>query len=246
MSRYTVAAHHGESRSLFYVTDSEAPADEQPAVLMTCDRRTDADEIARDLEADHAARLARASQEDAFARDGLLGLNQAFQAQMRLTTLNGLLLSSLNALLVLMTSGLGLWLWTEVRSGVATVTAPVFEAFVPQMLNFESVGGVSFKKGCYPGQEVVARSQFRGTLKRRAFVVHCAAPLSAGQEVFHSEDPEQACGTIAQAAAAPDGGFDALLVMPVSAAQSGELHLGTLQGPALQLLELPYELLADI
>ena len=63
MSRYTVAAHHGESRSLFYVTDSEAPADEQPAVLMTCDRRTDADEIARDLEADHAARLARASQE---------------------------------------------------------------------------------------------------------------------------------------------------------------------------------------
>ena len=139
-----------------------------------------------------------------------------------------------------------LWLWTEVRSGVATVTAPVFEAFVPQMLNFESVGGVSFKKGCYPGQEVVARSQFRGTLKRRAFVVHCAAPLSAGQEVFHSEDPEQACGTIAQAAAAPDGGFDALLVMPVSAAQSGQLHLATLQGPALQLLELPYELLSDI
>ena len=138
------------------------------------------------------------------------------------------------------------WLWSEVRSGVATVTAPIFEAFVPQMLNFESVGGVSFKKGCYPGQEVVARSQFRGTLKRRAFVVHSAVPMAAGQEVFHSEDTQQACGTIAQAAAAPDGGFDALLVMQVSAAQSGQLHLASSQGPALQLLELPYPLLNDI
>ncbi|MFZ9373682.1 MAG: YgfZ/GcvT domain-containing protein, partial [Burkholderiaceae bacterium] len=59
-----------------------------------------------------------------------------------------------------------LWLWGEVRSGVARVTQPVVDAFVPQMLNYESVGGVNFQKGCYPGQEVVARSQFRGTLKR--------------------------------------------------------------------------------
>ena len=65
-----------------------------------------------------------------------------------------------------------LWLWGEVRSGIATITAPIVEAFVPQMLNYESVGGVNFKKGCYPGQEVVARSQFRGTLKRRAYLAH--------------------------------------------------------------------------
>ncbi|MDR2128946.1 MAG: folate-binding protein, partial [Burkholderiaceae bacterium] len=58
------------------------------------------------------------------------------------------------------------WLWAEVRSGVARITAPVVEAFIPQMLNYESLGGVSFKKGCYTGQEVVARSQFRGTVKR--------------------------------------------------------------------------------
>ena len=62
---------------------------------------------------------------------------------------------------------LALWQLSEVRSGVATLTQPIFEAFVPQMVNYESVGGVNFKKGCYPGQEVVARSQFRGTLKRR-------------------------------------------------------------------------------
>jgi folate-binding protein YgfZ len=68
-----------------------------------------------------------------------------------------------------------LWMWSEVQSGVATLAAPLVEAFVPQMLNYESVGGVNFKKGCYPGQEVVARSQFRGTLKRRAPPCRCGS-----------------------------------------------------------------------
>ncbi len=137
-----------------------------------------------------------------------------------------------------------LWQWSEVHSGIATVTLPIVEAFVPQMLNYESVGGVSFKKGCYPGQEVVARSQFRGTLKRRAYLVHCAASMTAGQEVFHSSDPEQPCGMVAQAASAPSGGFDALVSMQTSAADSGALRLAS--GEALQLLQLPYPLLADI
>src|SRR5574337_613404 len=66
----------------------------------------------------------------------------------------------------------GLWDWGEVRSGVVTLSQPVVDAFVPQMLNYESVGGVDFHKGCYPGQEVVARSQFRGALKRRAYLAH--------------------------------------------------------------------------
>src|SRR5438105_1897850 len=98
-----------------------------------------------------------------------------------------------------------LWQWGEVRSGIATVTAPIAETFVPQMLNYESVGGVNFKKGCYPGQEVVARSQFRGTLKRRAFVAHSEESLAAGQELFHESDAGQPCGLVAQAAAAPSG-----------------------------------------
>ena len=68
------------------------------------------------------------------------------------------------------------WALGEVLSGIATISAPVLEAFVPQMLNYESVGGVNFKKGCYPGQEVVARSQFRGTLKRRAMGAGYASP----------------------------------------------------------------------
>jgi tRNA-modifying protein YgfZ len=139
-----------------------------------------------------------------------------------------------------------LWQWGEVRSGIATVTAPIVEAFVPQMLNYESVGGVNFKKGCYPGQEVVARSQFRGTLKRRAFIVHADDELAAGQEVFRAADPEQPSGLVAQAAPSPEGGWDAIVSLQLSAAEAGDLHAGTAAGPALKLLPLPYLLLADV
>ena len=144
------------------------------------------------------------------------------------------------------------WQWLTVRSGIALVGQATFEAYVPQMLNYESVGGVSFKKGCYPGQEVVARSQFRGTLKRRAFVVHADGPLTAGQEVFLASDAEQACGTVAAAAPCPDGqGWDAIVSMQISAAQSdaGPLRAAGMagsEGPALSLLALPYPLLEDL
>ena len=139
-----------------------------------------------------------------------------------------------------------LWQWGEVHSGVATVSQPVFEAFVPQMLNYESVGGVNFKKGCYPGQEVVARSQFRGTLKRRATLAHADAPLAAGMELFHSDDPSQPCGQVVQAAPAPSGGWDAIVSLQLSAMEGGSLRAGAAEGPALSLGTLPYELLADI
>ncbi|KQP14887.1 folate-binding protein YgfZ [Pseudorhodoferax sp. Leaf267] len=139
-----------------------------------------------------------------------------------------------------------IWQWTEVRSGVALIGLPLFEALVPQMLNYESVGGVSFKKGCYPGQEIVARSQFRGTLKRRAYLVHADADLSAGQEVFQAADAEQPCGVVVQAAAHPDGGVDAIVSLQIAAAAEGGLHAGSAIGPALSLLALPYPLLEDI
>lgn len=134
------------------------------------------------------------------------------------------------------------WLWGEVMAGVATVSAAVFEQFVPQMLNYESVGGVSFKKGCYPGQEVVARSQFRGTLKRRAYVVRADGPLSAGSEVFAQGDDEQPVGMVVQAAPAPEGSWCAIVSMQIQAS-SLPLHVA---GTPLQLLPLPYPLLEDI
>jgi folate-binding protein YgfZ len=141
------------------------------------------------------------------------------------------------------------WAWGEVRSGIATISPPVADAFVPQMLNYESVGGVNFKKGCYPGQEVVARSQFRGTLKRRAFLAHADAELKAGDEIFQASEPDQPCGTVAQAAGVPEGvgsGWDAIVSLQVSAVETGGLHLGSVTGPALALSPAPYPLLADI
>lgn len=138
------------------------------------------------------------------------------------------------------------WVWAEVMSGVTLVSQPVFEAFVPQMLNYESVGGVNFKKGCYPGQEVVARSQFRGTLKRRTALVHSPVALAVGQDIFTPTDPEQPCATVVLCAARPDGqGFDALVSGTTESLQTG-WRVGGSEGEALALLPLPYPLLADI
>ena len=138
-----------------------------------------------------------------------------------------------------------LWQVGEVMSGIAWVELATFEAFVPQMLNYESVDGVNFKKGCYPGQEVVARSQFRGTLKRRAFIVQSDAPMTAGQEVFSSLDATQPCGLVAQAAN-EDAHHVALVELQLSATENSSLHLGAADGPALSLLPLPYALREDI
>jgi len=132
------------------------------------------------------------------------------------------------------------WLAGEVLAGVADVSEATFEAFVPQMLNYESVGGVNFKKGCYPGQEVVARSQFRGTLKRRTFVALTSAPVRAGLEVMAGA---QSCGVVAQAAALPSGQGVALLCLLLSHAERQDLGI---EGQTVRLLPLPYPLLQDI
>lgn len=137
------------------------------------------------------------------------------------------------------------WDWLEVQSGVAPVQAATVEAFVPQMLNYELVGGVNFQKGCYPGQEVVARSQYRGTLKRRTLPLHGEAAMSAGQEVYWSGDAGQPSGVVAIAAPAPQGGHDALVELKLAAIEGGSLHLGSADGPPLVLGTLPYALPAS-
>lgn len=140
------------------------------------------------------------------------------------------------------TMGLPIWQWGEVMSGVATLSAPVVDAFVPQMLNFESVGGVSFKKGCYPGQEVVARSQFRGTLKRRAFIANSDSQLTPGQVIFANGDAAQPVGVIVQAAPHPQGGSTAIISIQLTA-QEARLSADHTE---ITLLPLPYSLLEDI
>ncbi|MDR2853653.1 MAG: folate-binding protein [Burkholderiaceae bacterium] len=148
------------------------------------------------------------------------------------------------------------WPWSDVRSGVATLSAAAAGAFVPQMLNYESVGGVNFKKGCYPGQEVVARSQFRGALKRRAAIVRAAGPVTAGQDVFAAGDPEQPAGKVVQAAPAPSsvvsagslsGAWAAIISARIETLAAGSaLHAGAPGGVALTVEPLPYALLDDV
>ncbi len=136
------------------------------------------------------------------------------------------------------------WRWLEVHSGVARIVAATVEQFVPQMVNLELVGGVNFKKGCYPGQEIVARSQYRGTLKRRAQVLESPVPLVPGAEVFHSADPGQPAGLVALAG--QHGGRHAALVeVKLAALENGSLHAGAPGGPSLSLSALPYEIPAE-
>jgi len=135
------------------------------------------------------------------------------------------------------------WARLELATGVAQVTAATSGQFVPQMLNYELVGGVDFRKGCYPGQEVVARSQYLGKLKRRGFLLGAAVPMQPGQEIFWSEDAGQPAGVIAAAAPELSGsGHAALAELKIAVTQSGTLHLGAADGPPLALLPLPYAL----
>lgn len=143
------------------------------------------------------------------------------------------------------------WAWLDVLSGVAQVQPATADQFVPQMANYELVGGINFKKGCYPGQEVVARSQYRGTLKRRAFVAHAPGPVAPGTEVFSADDPGQPAGMVINAAPIPnapsiDGQAPhSLLIELKLAARESKLTVGTEAGLPLTLGELPYDLIND-
>ena len=136
------------------------------------------------------------------------------------------------------------WDWLAIQAGEPRISAATQEKFVPQMINFEAIGGVNFKKGCYPGQEIVARSQYLGTVKRRAMIAHASddLALAAGSEVLHSDDPGQPCGTVINTAPAPGGGNDYLIELKLNALSDGSVHLAAADGPVLAFSTLPYAL----
>ena len=138
------------------------------------------------------------------------------------------------------------WRLGEVRSGIPSIEAATVDRFVPQMLNYELVGGVDFQKGCYPGQEVVARSHYRGTIKRRMFLFDVDSPAEPGQEVFHSGDAGQPAGMVVNAAPHREGSAaSALVEVKLAALEVGSLHLGTSSGATLRRTPLPYEVPTD-
>jgi tRNA-modifying protein YgfZ len=145
------------------------------------------------------------------------------------------------------------WDALQVQAAVPRITAAVTDQFVPQMVNLEALGGVNFKKGCYPGQEVVARSQYRGTLKRRMFPVHAiqgmdspTATFSSGQEIFLASDSEQPAGMVVMGTQ----GY-ALAELKLSALEAinnhhDSLHLASAAGAAIGVDALPYVLPTDV
>ncbi|WBS00059.1 folate-binding protein [Pseudoduganella sp. SL102] len=143
----------------------------------------------------------------------------------------------------LVVGGNAAWRLSDIHAGVPLITAATQEQFVPQMINFELLGGVNFKKGCYPGQEVVARSQYLGKLKRRtALVTIDDATIASGTEVFTPADPGQPCGMVVNAAPNGGGGVDALVEMKLDALEAGEVRARVADGPALAFQPLPYVL----
>jgi folate-binding protein YgfZ len=138
------------------------------------------------------------------------------------------------------------WNLATIRAGVPVITTATQEEFVPQMANLDLIGGVSFTKGCYPGQEIVARMHYLGKLKQRMVLAHVdsTSPPAAGDKLYTPELADQASGMVVNAAPAPDGGFELLAVIQTSTFSTNELHLGSADGPKLKLLLLPYSLAA--
>jgi hypothetical protein len=149
-------------------------------------------------------------------------------------------LPALRATLAL--GGNAAWQLAAIHAGVPQIGQSTQEQFVPQMINYELLGGVNFKKGCYPGQEIVARSQYLGKLKRRMTLATLLdAAVRPGDEVYSVDDPDQPSGMIVNAAPNGAGGADALVEIKL-AALDGDVRHGSAGGTKLDFLPLPYPL----
>ena len=139
--------------------------------------------------------------------------------------------------------GVSPWRLLDVIAGIPEIYTGTIESFVPQMVNMQAIDGLSFKKGCYTGQEIVARMQYLGTLKRRMYRAHIRTdkPVKPGDNLYAEGDTSgQGTGKIVSACSSPNDGYDVLAVIQISIAESGIVHLDDQNGPVLELQELPY------
>jgi len=133
------------------------------------------------------------------------------------------------------------WSRLDIAAGIAIITPETQEEFVPQMVNLDLIGGLSYSKGCYPGQEIVARTHYLGRLKQRMYRARVTAPAAPGDKLYCAEFGDQSAGMVVTAVRSADGGHEMLAVMQTAHAQSAPYHLGSLQGSRLELLPLPYQ-----
>jgi folate-binding protein YgfZ len=141
------------------------------------------------------------------------------------------------------TASYDVWQWLTIRAGVPVITAATQDHFVAQTANWDALGGIDFQKGCYTGQEIIARTQYLGRLKERSYLFHASVEsVAAGERLYSTAFGDQACGTVVNAARAPSGGFDCIAVLQIAAAERGDVRLGKPDGPMLASLPLPYAL----
>lgn len=139
--------------------------------------------------------------------------------------------------------GAGPWELLDILAGIPVLHPENVDSFVPQMLNLDILGGISFKKGCYTGQEIVARTHYLGRLKRRMYRLHCASddPAPPATAIFSSAHrADEGIGAVVAAQPAPQGGTVLLAVLQTEAAAGGELRLGGNNGPLCTVQDLPY------
>jgi len=141
------------------------------------------------------------------------------------------------------------WSYLDILAGVPQVYEPNVEAFVPQMINLHSIDGISFSKGCYPGQEIVARMHYLGKLKRRMYLTHIddqhSAP-HAGDLIFAEGDQsKEGIGRVVDAQPNPNGGYDFLSVLQIASVEAGPTHLHSTDGPILEVRDLPYTVVLE-
>ncbi len=135
------------------------------------------------------------------------------------------------------------WRLLDIRAGIPNVYDETAEAFVPQMANLQLIDGVSFTKGCYTGQEVVARMQYLGKLKRRMYPGHIDSDtVPEPGTPLYSENSQsgQGSGKVVDAVAGDRGGIEALVIAEIAAVEKGPLHVGDESGPLIELGEPPY------
>jgi len=141
------------------------------------------------------------------------------------------------------------WRHLDIVAGVPQIYQANVEAFVPQMLNLHSIDGISFNKGCYPGQEIVARMHYLGKLKRRMYLTHVQNPPrtpQAGDLIFATDDQSnEGIGRVVDAQPNPDGGFDLLSVLQIASIEAGAVHLHSPDGPELTIQDLPYTVVLE-
>ncbi len=138
-------------------------------------------------------------------------------------------------------AGSSCWDWLAIRAGIPYVLPRTQEEFVPQMLNLDLTGHVNFKKGCYTGQEIVARLHYLGKPKRRMYLAHVDGAIpQPGDMLFSMEAEDQSCGMVVNSAPAPGGGYDVLAVVQIASHDAFPVHLGALTGARLQFQPLPY------